>query len=61
MGYSPNVVSAGDYVFINGVKFKVKYDFNLAQGDKNLLLQVVRHEPQTYMAYNEKGMQKEVG
>ena len=56
MGYSPNVVSAGDYVFINGVKFKVKYDFNLAQGDKNLLLQVVRHEPQTYMAYNEKDM-----
>ena len=40
MGYAANVVSAGDEVIINGVRFKVKYDFNLAKGDKNLLLKL---------------------
>lgn len=52
-GYAPNVVSAGDIVIINGVRFKVKYDFNLAKGDKNLLLKR-ESEPNMFIAQIEK-------
>ena len=44
-----NVVNAGDIVFINGVRFRVKYDFNLAHGDKHLLLRK-ENEPSVYEA-----------
>ena len=49
MGYAPNVVSKGDIVIVNGVRFRVKYDFNLAKGDKNLLLKK-ENQPNTYVA-----------
>lgn len=53
MSYAPNVVSAGDIVVINGVRFKVKYDFNLAKGDKNLLLKR-EEEPSVFFAQTKK-------
>lgn len=49
MGYQPNVVNAGDIVYINGVRFRVRYDFNNARGDKNLLL-IREEEPKMYKA-----------
>lgn len=59
MGYSPNVVSKHDIIYINGVRFRAKYDFNLAHGDKNLLLQIMPEEPKTFIAYNESVVKKE--
>ena len=56
MGYQPNVVSKGDVVIINGVRFRVKDDFVLAHGDKNLLLKLEKNEPQTFIARTEKAV-----
>ena len=50
MGYSLNVVSKGDIVIINGVRFCVKYDFNLAEGHKNLWLKRIGDKPKEYEA-----------
>ena len=33
-----NLLSKHDIVVIDGVRFRVKYDFSLVRGDKNLLL-----------------------
>lgn len=51
MGYQPNVVNQGDIIYINGVRFRAKYDFNLAKGDNNLLLKK-EDIPQTFVAYS---------
>ena len=50
MAYQPNVVSAGDYVEINGVTFIAKKDFNLANGDRKLVLLPVKHKRQYFNA-----------
>ena len=50
MGYAPNVVSAGDYVEINGVTFIAKKDFNLANGDKKLVLLSIEHKKHYFKA-----------
>ncbi len=52
MCYAPNVLSKGDICWINGVRFRCKYDFNVAKGDKNLLL-IREDEPKVHMAYTE--------
>lgn len=52
MTYAPNVLSKGDICWINGVRFRCKYDFNIAKGDKNLLL-IREDEPKVHMAYTE--------
>lgn len=48
MSYAPNVVSKDDLIYINGVVFKAKKDFNLAKGDRKLVLELdntpKRHE-----------------
>ena len=48
MSYAPNVVNKDDLIYVNGVTFKVKKDFNLARGDKKLVLELdnrpKRHE-----------------
>lgn len=47
-----NILNKNDIVYINGVRFRVKYDFG--EADKNLLLK--REEsPQTYIAYSSLG------
>lgn len=50
MGYQPNVVSKNDIVVINGTRFRVKYDFNKAAGDKYLLLKIEEQRPQEFTA-----------
>lgn len=57
MSYSPNVISKGDIVLINGVRFRVRYDFNLAHGDKNLLLKR-EEEPKTFIAHCENAVKE---
>ena len=43
-------LNAGDIIIINGERFRVKYDFNRARGDKNLLLKLDETVPQEYIA-----------
>ena len=50
MSYQPNILNAGDIVVINGERFRVKYDFNRAKGDKNLLLKFEESAPKEYRA-----------
>lgn len=40
MSYAPNVVNKDDLIYLNGVTFKVKKDFNLIKGDKKLVLEL---------------------
>ena len=40
MSYAPNVVNKDDLVYLNGVAFKVKKDFNLIKGDRKLVLEL---------------------
>lgn len=40
MSYAPNVVNKDDLIYINGVAFKVKKDFNLIKGDRKLVLEL---------------------
>lgn len=56
MGYQVPLVSKGDVVIINGVRFRVKYDFVPGHGDKNLLLKMEKNEPQTFVAITEKAV-----
>ena len=56
MSYSIPLVCKGDVVIINGTRFRVKYDFCPAHGDKNLLLKLEKNEPQTFIAYTEKAV-----
>ena len=54
MGYSINFINKGDIIIIDGVRFCAKYDFNLVEGHKNLLLKRVGDEPKVHIAQIEK-------
>ena len=50
MSYQPNVVNKGDYDEINGATFIAKKDFNLANGDRKLVLLPLEHKKNYFKA-----------
>ena len=54
MSWNVNVVNKGDVIVINGVRFCARYDFNIAEGHKNLLLKRIGDVPNEYVAIVEK-------
>ena len=57
MSYAPNVVNKDDLIYLNGVTFKVKKDFNLVKGDKKLVLEL--HNPPKQHVYSAQIYQEE--